>query len=229
MKSNLAKVLHTIYGRAMIHYVVDAVREVGPSRIIVIVGHQAEAVKKELENDSVEFALQPEQLGTGHAADMAEPLLEDYAGTIVVLNGDTPLLRAETLSRFLGFHREQRCVATVLTAELDDPTGYGRIIRDSDGTLLRIVEQKDSTDSEREICEINSGIFCFESRDFFAALKKVDRRNVQGEYYITDVMEILKKQSKRVAAYRCDQREEVLGINDRDQLKAAERLMTDNG
>lgn len=229
MKSNLAKVLHAVHGKTMIRYVVDAVRDVGPSRIIVIVGHQAEAVKRELENDSVEFVLQSERLGTGHAAQMAEPLLDGYRGTIVVLNGDTPLLRPATLFRFLRFHKAEGAVATVLTAVVDDPAGYGRIIRDGNGALLRIVEQKDAAGEERNVREINSGIFCFESTDLFSALTKVDRRNVQGEYYITDVMEILRSESKHVTAYRCDQKEEVLGINDQDQLKAAERLMTDNG
>ena len=229
MKSGLAKVLHTVGGKTMIRRVIETVRCTGPERIVIVIGHQAEMVKKELDGEGIEFVLQSERLGTGHAAQMAESLLESFDGTIQVLNGDVPLLKADTLSAFTRYHLDESSRGTVLTAMIDDPQGYGRIVRDSDGGFLRIVEDKDASDEEKQIREINSGIFCFEATDLFGALGHVDRRNVQGEYYITDCMEILRREGKNVAAYRCEQNEEVLGINDTEQLAAAERLMKDDG
>jgi bifunctional UDP-N-acetylglucosamine pyrophosphorylase/glucosamine-1-phosphate N-acetyltransferase len=229
MKSDLAKVLHRVAGRAMVRYVIDAVRSVSPSRIVVVIGHQADAVRRELGGEGVEFVLQTERLGTGHAALAARERFAGFTGTIVVLNGDTPLLRGETLERFLAFHRHGGLAATVLSAEVDDPSGYGRIVRDAGGAFLRITEHKDAAEDVRAIREISSGLFCFESADLFDTLPKVGRRNVQGEYYITDVMEILRRGGRPVGVFRCDQREEVLGINTVAELEAAERLMTKHG
>jgi len=229
MKSSLAKVLHRVVGKTMIRHVLETVQAVSPSRIVIVIGHQADAVRSELEGERVEFVFQEPRLGTGRAALMSEGSFDGFAGTIVVLNGDTPLLRPRTLERLAAFHRGESASATVLSAEIDDPTGYGRIVRDGQGTFLRITEHKDANDSVRAIREIDSGIFCFESADLFSALKRVGRRNVQGEYYITDVMETLQGEGKRVAVFRCDQREEVLGINTVEQLHAAERLMKRDG
>ncbi|MFA4948467.1 MAG: NTP transferase domain-containing protein [Candidatus Krumholzibacteriia bacterium] len=229
MKSSLAKVLHAVAGKSMIRHVLETVQAVSPSRIVIVIGHQADAVRRELGGERVEFVLQEPRLGTGHAALMAEGSFDGFTGTIVVLNGDTPLLRPRTLESLVAFHRGESASATVLSAEIDDPVGYGRIVRDGQGTFLRITEHKDANDSIRAIREINSGIFCFESADLFSALKRVGRRNVQGEYYITDVMEILQGEGNRVAVFRCDQREEVLGINTVEQLHAAEGLMKRDG
>jgi bifunctional UDP-N-acetylglucosamine pyrophosphorylase / glucosamine-1-phosphate N-acetyltransferase len=229
MKSNIAKVLHKVCGKAMIRYVLETVQAVAPDRIVAVIGHQADLVRRELEGERIDFVLQKERLGTGHAARMAEPLFRGYDGTIVVLNGDTPLLRPRTLEKFIRFHREERSSATVLSAAIEDPSGYGRIVRDSEGKFLRIVEHKDATDDIRSVREINSGLFCFQSIHLFPALAQVERRNVQGEYYITDVMEILRREGKLVAVYLCDQREEVLGINTVAQLEAAEGLMRQHG
>ncbi len=229
MKSDLAKVLHQVAGRSMISRVIEAIRGVDSSRILVVIGHQAEAVKEELSDEKVEFILQSERLGTGHAVMMAEPMLSGFRGTLTVLNGDTPLLRRETLEAFIDFHRDAGNSATVLSALLDDPSGYGRIVRGESGRFERIIEHRDATDEQRGIHEINSGIFCFECPGLFSALKRVDRRNVQGEYYLTDVMEILRNEGKRVDAFRSGRCEEVLGINDIEQLEAAERLLQDDG
>ncbi len=229
MKSQLAKVLHPVAGETMIMRVLGTVKSAHPSKIVVVVGYQADAVRGELEGEGVDFVLQEERLGTGHAAMMAEPALDGFQGTLVVLNGDTPLLRPETLEGFISDHHESGNDATVLSAVLDEPSGYGRIVRDESGEFLRIVEEMDALAEERLIGEINSGIFCFECPSFFEALHRVDRRNVQGEFYITDVMAILKGMGRSVGVYLCDQREEVLGINDRDQLLAAERLLKENG
>ncbi len=229
MKSDLAKVLHKVAGRSMISRVVETIRGVDSSRILVVIGHQAEAVRNELAGESVEFILQKERLGTGHAVMMAEPILSGFRGTLAVLNGDTPLLRTETLEAFITYHHGAGNTATVLSALLEDPAGYGRIVRGESGRFEKIVEHKDATEEERGIQEINSGIFCFECPELFSALKLVDRRNVQGEYYLTDVMEILRIQGKRIDAFRSDRCEEVLGINDIEQLEAAERLLQDDG
>jgi len=229
MKSNLAKVLHPVAGKTMIRHVLETVQAVSPSRIVIVIGHQADAVRRELEGERVEYVLQERRLGTGHAALMSEGSFDGFTGTIVVLNGDTPLLRPRTIERLVAFHRSEGASATVLSAEIDDPAGYGRIVRDERGQFMRITEHKDANDSIRAIREINSGIFCFESVDLFSALKRVGRRNLQGEYYITDVMEILHGEGKRVAVFTCDQREEVLGINTVEQLRAAERLMKRDG
>jgi bifunctional UDP-N-acetylglucosamine pyrophosphorylase/glucosamine-1-phosphate N-acetyltransferase len=229
MKSGLAKVLHTVGGKTMIRRVIETVQRTEPERIIVVVGHQADMVKKELDGEDVEFVLQSERLGTGHAAQMAKPLLGSFDGTIQVLNGDVPLLSVDTLSAFSRYHHDESSRGTVLTAVIDAPEGYGRIVRDPEGRFLRIVEDKDASDEEKRIREINSGIFCFEAPDLFSALGCIDRRNVQGEYYITDCMEILRREGKHVAAYRCERNEEVLGINNTEQLAAAERLLKADG
>jgi UDP-N-acetylglucosamine diphosphorylase/glucosamine-1-phosphate N-acetyltransferase len=229
MKSDLAKVLHKVAGRSMISRVIETIRGVDSSKILVVIGHQAEEVRKELSGEKVEFILQSERLGTGHAAMMAEPALSGFTGTLAVLNGDTPLLRTETLEGFITYHRNAGNTATVLSALLDDPSGYGRIVRGASGNFERIIEHRDATEEQRGIREINSGIFCFECPDLFSALRRVDRRNVQGEYYLTDVMEILRTQGKRVDAFRSGRCEEVLGINDIEQLEAAERVLQDDG
>lgn len=234
MKSDLAKVLHEINGRTMIEHVLDALREVSPSKTIVVVGHQAEAVKERLSGgepgfEGLEFALQSERLGTGHAVMQARPALEGFDGTIMVLTGDTPLLGVSTLAGFLRFHRETGASATVMSAVLDDASGYGRIVRDDDDDLLEIVEHKDASEKQRLLGEFNSGMFCFESDILFPALDRVDRGNVQGEYYLTDVIGILRGEGCKVAVFRIDNSDEVMGINDSDQLALAERMMKGDG
>jgi bifunctional UDP-N-acetylglucosamine pyrophosphorylase/glucosamine-1-phosphate N-acetyltransferase len=229
MKSNLAKVLHSVGGVSMIRRVLRTVRSVSPSRIIIVIGYQAEAVRNELRGEEVEYVQQKERLGTGHAAMIAEHLLDGFEGTLVVLNGDTPLLTPATLERFIRHHRSTGNVATVLSTIVDEPEGYGRIVRNASGGFERIVEHKDASKSQRSIDEINSGIFCFECPLLFGALKRLGRRNVQGEYYITDVMEILKDAGERVGVCRSDQGQELLGINNAAQLEAAERLLEEDG
>ena len=229
MKSDMAKVLHTVRGTSMIRRVLRTVRSVRPARIIVVIGHQAEAVRDELFGEEVEFAHQEERLGTGHAAMIAERLLDRYEGTLVVLNGDTPLLKSVTLDRFIRHHKDSGNAATVLSTIIDEPSGYGRIVRGDSGEFERIVEHRDAGGPQRGIKEINSGIFCFECPGLFEALRRLNRRNVQGEYYITDVMEILKGDGQRVGVYRSDQGNELLGINDEGQLEAAERLLEEDG
>jgi bifunctional UDP-N-acetylglucosamine pyrophosphorylase/glucosamine-1-phosphate N-acetyltransferase len=234
MKSGLAKVLHEICGRPMIAHVLESLEELSPSKTIVVVGHQADAVIERLSGvetsgGELEFVMQKERLGTGHAVMQARPVLERFKGTIMVLTGDTPLLKGSTLGAFLRFHREADASATVMSAVVEDATGYGRILKDDNGDLMGIIEHKDATEEQRLIGEFNSGIFCFESDLLFTALQRVDRRNVQGEYYLTDVIGILRSDGCRVAVYRIENSDEVMGVNDRDQLELAERMMKGDG
>lgn len=225
MQSDLAKVLHPVLGRPMLDHVLDAVRAAGVGRVVVVIGHQAERVRSAMAGRGVEFVLQAEQLGTGHAVRQAEPLLGDEPGTVLVLCGDTPLLTAETLRDLRDTHRATRAAATVLSAELDDPTGYGRVVRGPDGAVLRIVEHKDASPEERRVREINSGLFAFEVADLFSALAEVRADNQQGEFYLTDTLEILRRRGCRISAQRCRDRREVLGINTLEQLREVEEIM----
>jgi bifunctional UDP-N-acetylglucosamine pyrophosphorylase/glucosamine-1-phosphate N-acetyltransferase len=209
----------------MLDHVLDAVRAAGVGRTVVVVGHQAERVRAAMAERGVEFALQAEQRGTGHAVRQAEPLLRGAGGTVLVLCGDTPLLTPETLRDLRDTHRSTQAAATVLTAELEDPTGYGRVVRGPDGAVLRIVEHKDAGPEERRVREINSGLFAFELEELFSALAEVRADNVQGEFYLTDTLEILRRRGRRVSAQRCRDRREVLGINTLEQLAEVEEIM----
>jgi len=227
MQSDLPKVLHVARGRPLLRHVLDAVRGAGIERVVVVVGHQAERVRQAMQDLGLEWALQVPQLGTAHAVQQAVPHLVDHAGDVVVLCGDTPLLRASTLQALCAEHRRRGVSATVLTAEVEDPTGYGRILRDEKGDVLRIVEHKDASPRERAVREINSGLYVFVAADLFEALQSVDAENAQGEYYLTDTLEILRGAGKRVGAYRCDDAREVLGVNDPEQLAEVERILAE--
>ncbi|MCY3555404.1 MAG: NTP transferase domain-containing protein [Gemmatimonadetes bacterium] len=228
MHSDLAKVLHRINGRAMIHYVLDTARALRPRRIIVIIGHQAGAVRQELAGSPglpgppVEFAVQEEQLGTGHAVRQAGPLLAGESGGVLVLAGDTPLIRPSTLAALIGAHRREGAAASVLTAHVDDPVGLGRILRDSAGRIDRIVEEKDATGVQRALKEINTSTYCFEPDLLLRALDRLTPENRQGEYYLTDTIEILRREGHRIADAPAGTPEEAMGINTPEQLSAAE-------
>ena len=224
MKSKLYKVLHSVCGKSMVQHVLDQVSALQVEEIVTIVGHGAEKVKTEL-GDRTNFALQSEQLGTAHAVMQAEQLLEGKKGTTFVICGDTPLIKAETMEALIKQHEEKGAKASVLTAYLEDPTGYGRIIRNNDGFVEKIVEHKDASEEERKVTEINTGTYCFDNEALFATLKKVSNDNVQGEYYLPDVIEILKSEGEIVTAYQTSDFEETLGVNDRIALAEAEKIM----
>ncbi|TXC85003.1 bifunctional UDP-N-acetylglucosamine diphosphorylase/glucosamine-1-phosphate N-acetyltransferase GlmU [Metabacillus litoralis] len=224
MKSSLYKVLHPVCGKPMVQHVVDQVSKLELSKTVTVVGHGAEKVKSQL-GDTTEYALQSEQLGTAHAVMQASSFLENEIGTTIVICGDTPLITAETMSSLLAHHQETNAMATILTAKADDPTGYGRIVRNSEGTVEKIVEHKDANASEREITEINTGTYCFDNQELFRALSNVSNDNVQGEYYLPDVIEILQKEGKIVSAYQTASFDETLGVNDRIALSQAEKIM----
>lgn len=224
MKSALPKAVHPLCGRAMTAHVVQACRDAGIERQVVVVGHQADAVRTALGPD-LDYALQAEQRGTGHAVLCAADLLADHEGSVLVLAGDVPLLRAETLAHLLQVHREGGAAATLLTAVLDDATGYGRVVRGPDGEVLRIVEQRDASSEELAIREWNPSIYCFDARKLFAALQSVGTANAQGEMYLTDVIGILVGAGERVAAVQVAEAVEVSGVNTRAELAAVAAVL----
>ncbi|WP_274308721.1 bifunctional UDP-N-acetylglucosamine diphosphorylase/glucosamine-1-phosphate N-acetyltransferase GlmU [Solibacillus daqui] len=224
MKSKLYKVLHPVCGKTMVEHVIDHIGSLNVERVVTVVGHGAELVKETL-GDKSEYVLQAEQLGTAHAVQQAEPILGSLEGTTLVVCGDTPLIRPETMQALFAHHEANNAKATILTAVAENPTGYGRIIRDADGQVAQIVEQKDASAEQQLVKEINTGTYCFDNKALFEALKQVKNDNAQGEYYLPDVIEILQKQGEVVAAYVTENFDETLGVNDRFALSQAEELM----
>lgn len=224
MRSKLYKVLHPVCGKPMVQHVVDQVSKLKIDHIVTIIGHGAELVRTQLGEQS-SYALQEEQLGTAHAVMQAQTLLEGKEGITLVACGDTPLIKAETMEALFKKHEESKAKATILTAYADDPTGYGRIIRNTDSHVEKIVEHKDASEEERKVREINTGTYCFDNKALFDALKKVSNENVQGEYYLPDVIEILKTSGEKVTAFSTDDFEETLGVNDRVALSKAESIL----
>ena len=224
MKSAHPKVLHQVCGKAMVRHVLDAAEAAGSKRNIIVVGFGADEVRAELGN-AAEVVVQAEQLGTGHAVLQAEPLLQDAHGTVMVLCGDTPLLTGALVKRLYEEHEKAGAKATVLTAVMPDATGYGRVIRTAAGNVEKIVEHKDATEEERAVREVNSGIYCFEKDALFSALKNVGCDNAQGEYYLPDVLSILRERGEKIWAVAADDYEETLGVNSRMHLAQAEKIL----
>lgn len=224
MKSKLYKVLHQVCGKAMVEHVIDQVETAGVDKVVTVVGHGADSVKEILDVRS-EYVLQEEQLGTGHAVLQAVDVLGKEVGTTLVICGDTPLLTAETLSNLLTYHEEHDAKATVLTAHADNPFGYGRVIRNTEKHVKKIVEQKDASTEEASVQEINTGTYVFDNQFLFEALSLVKNDNVQGEYYLPDVIEILKNKNEIVMAYQMENMDEALGVNDRIALAEAANTM----
>ena len=224
MNSKLYKVLHPVCGKPMVQHIVDRLKALDVNEVVVVVGHGAQQVKEQL-GTTVHYAFQEQQLGTAHAVLMSSDQLKDKEGTTIVVTGDTPLIKEETLHNLMQHHLQTNSSATVLTTELDNPTGYGRIIRNAEGFVERIVEHKDATEEERSIKEISTGIFCFDNKKLFEALAQVRNDNVQGEYYLPDVIEILKKSNDTISAYLTADAEDGMGVNDRVQLSQAEQIM----
>jgi bifunctional UDP-N-acetylglucosamine pyrophosphorylase/glucosamine-1-phosphate N-acetyltransferase len=224
MKSKLPKVLHSLAGKPMIKHVLTLCQDLGAEPIVSVVGHGAELVQKTLEPDQVKFAMQKQQLGTGHALSCAAAQLAKFSGNLLLLCGDTPLLKLSSLRELLKHHQSSQAGITVLTAKMPDPTGYGRIIRCSEG-VTKIVEEKDATSGEKAITEINTGIYLFKAPEVFEHLKQLGNNNAQGEYYLTDIIAAARGAGTRVEALILDQAEEAMGINDRIQLAEAETTM----
>jgi len=219
MKSDLPKVLHELGGKPLLAHVLESCKKAGIERTIVIVGFKGELVAKAAQPYGVEIVWQTEQLGTGHAVTQAEESLRDFIGEIVVMNGDVPLISPGTIVALVEEHRRRQAAATVLTAEVDNPKGYGRIVRNPQGLVDRIVEEADANEEIRRIREINSGMFCFSSEYLFTALREVSNDNKQAEYYLPDVVPILARDSHPIAAQVVSDHREVWGVNSPEQLK----------
>ncbi|WP_110926081.1 bifunctional UDP-N-acetylglucosamine diphosphorylase/glucosamine-1-phosphate N-acetyltransferase GlmU [Bacillus massiliglaciei] len=224
MKSKLYKVLHPVCGKPMVQHVIDHVKELKIEEIVTVIGHGAEKVQEVL-GDSCEYVLQEQQLGTAHAVMQAEGALVSKKGTTLVICGDTPLIKAETMEALLSLHEDSKAKATILTAHAENPAGYGRVLRNEQGNVEKIVEHKDASAEERAVKEINTGTYCFDNEALFAALKKVSNENAQNEYYLPDVIEILKAEGEIVTAFQTEDFEETLGVNDRVALSQAEQIM----
>ena len=228
MKSNIPKVLHKVCGKPILEYVIDASKDANVQKSYVIVGHGAEEVKEKFKDHDIIFKTQhigkSYPYGTGYAVMQAIDCIEDNSN-VIILYGDTPLITDKTIKKLLEYHKKNNNNGTVLTAFLDDPTGYGRIVRDEKGQILKIVEDKDATEEEKKLKEINSGIYCFNGKDLKYALNKIDNNNAQGEYYITDVITILKEKGNKIGAYIIDDSREIHGVNSKIQLAFCEKIM----
>jgi|LGOV01.1.fsa_nt_gb bifunctional UDP-N-acetylglucosamine pyrophosphorylase/glucosamine-1-phosphate N-acetyltransferase len=224
MKSALPKVLHELNGQPMVHYPVQQAARLGCQPTVLVIGHGGEEVRECLAGQKVDFAVQEQQLGTGHALLSAREALVDFSGSLLLLCGDVPLLRQETLQQLLDYHRSEGAAATVLTANMSDPFGYGRILRNG-SEVLGIVEEKDATVEQRTICEINTGIYIFEAPLVFEILSGLGCDNAQGEYYLTDVLATLRADGCKVRALVMDDPAEAMGINSRVQLSEAATIM----
>ena len=225
MRSRVPKALHRIAGLPMIAYVLEACRSLEPKRTLVVVGYEAERVREALGGEAIEFVLQQEQRGTGHALLLTGHALSGFAGDLLVLSGDTPLLTPTTLEGLIEAHRRAQAEATILTAEVPQPTDYGRVVRDERGELLRIVEELEATPQEREIHEINAAVYCFAAGPLMKALRALRPSAVKGELYLPDVIALLRERRGRVQAYRAADPEEVLGVNTRAELAEVHRLL----
>ena len=228
MKSDTPKVLHTIFDKTLVGYVIDAVNNTGlADENFVIVGHQAERVEEYINKnyDNAKCVLQSPQLGTGHAVSMALPYLKDFDGEVIILCGDTPLITSETIKEFVEYHRENKSDLTVMSAIFENPTNYGRIIRNQDGSLNSIVEEKDATPEQKAVKEINAGIYCINWAKIKPAFNELTSNNAQGEYYLTDIIKWGNEKNLSVNAYTLKNNEEIFGINSKTHLAEATKML----
>jgi bifunctional UDP-N-acetylglucosamine pyrophosphorylase/glucosamine-1-phosphate N-acetyltransferase len=225
MRSSLPKVLHPLGGKPLLSHGLKTVRGLSPEKIVVVVGHKAEEVKRRCAGDGIVWAYQDEQLGSGHAALCARAELADFSGDLLILSGDVPLITRETLGRLIDRHRGERAAVTLLTAVLDEPRGYGRIIRGPRGRVSGIVEEADAGEAERQIREINAGIYAASPRFLFPALQEATPANQQGEYYLTEIAAMACRKGEIVESVQSDNPAEIMGINTREELATMERLL----
>lgn len=228
MKSDTPKVLHTIFDKTLVGYVIDAVNNTGlADENFVIVGHQAERVEEYINKnyDNAKCVLQSPQLGTGHAVSMALPYLKDFDGEVIILCGDTPLITSETIKEFVEYHRNNKSDLTVMSAIFENPTNYGRIIRNQDGSLNSIVEEKDATPEQKAVKEINAGIYCINWAKIKPAFNELTSNNAQGEYYLTDIIKWGNEKNLSVNAYTLKNNEEIFGINSKTHLAEATKML----
>lgn len=228
MMSELPKVLHPIHGRPMITILLDTLAKMRFERIVVVIGHKGEMVQEALSEYPVQFAWQREQHGTGHAVMMTRDQMADFRGTTLVAAGDVPFLSSNSIADLIELHERTGAAATCLSAVFDDPTGYGRIIRDGNSDRLKeIIEHKDASEEVRRICEVNSGTFCFDNQKLFEVIEQIGNNNAQGEYYLTDAVKILHDKGLVVSVRTAGNPDEVKGVNSVDQLAYLERVFAD--
>lgn len=225
MKSRVPKVLHPVLGKPMLSYVIDAVRGVSPAKIVVVLGRGRDDVKKSVDSKGIIFVEQGVQLGTGHAANCARKELGGFRGDILVLNGDFPLITSQSLKSLVKKHESEKADISILTARLQDPFGYGRVLRNNKGEIESIVEDRDASPEERKINEINSGTYCVKSGFLWEALNGVGSGNKQKEYYLTDIIGIARKKLRKISGVVARDSNEVVGVNDRAQLSEVEALL----
>ncbi len=223
MKSDLPKVVHRVLGKCMVELVIEAAREAGSEEICLVIGYEGERVRAEI-GENVVYAWQKEQLGTGHAVKCAADFI-GTTGDVLVLCGDTPLITGKTLHDFYEYHKKNGNGATLLSAIVENADGYGRIIRDKNGCFIKNVEHKDATEEERQSKEINSGMYIFQAQDLAGALQEITNDNAQGEYYLPDTLEIIRKKGRKVEAFALRDAEEIAGVNTPEQLGEAEAVM----
>jgi UDP-N-acetylglucosamine diphosphorylase/glucosamine-1-phosphate N-acetyltransferase len=224
MKSDKAKVMHELNGKPLLHYSLAAAKEAGAEKIVAVIGHQADKVREEFADSGCIFVEQNPQLGTGHAVLQAKDILADYDGLTVILCGDVPLLKPATIKSLIDNHLAAKAVVSVLTTIPQPPHAYGRIVKDGKGNVLKIVEHKDATEDEKKIGEINTGIYCVDTKFLFHALGKVTDNNQQREYYLTDIVEIACREGVTVKSFIASDYIEVMGINTVEELSRAEKI-----
>jgi len=225
MKSDMAKVLHPVCGKPMLWYAVELAELLGSEKIIAVTGHQASMVKKAMEGRNLTYVYQAKQLGTAHAVLQADTALHGFDGTVLILYGDVPLLRLSTIESLLKHHRTHNATISVLTAILDNPGSYGRVIKNQKGDVLKIVEERDAVAEEQRVKEINTGIYCAESTFLFEAVKQIDNNNAQGEYYLTDIFECARRENRKIGSVIINDSSEAMGVNTHDDLETAEKIL----
>ena len=225
MKSGIPKILHPILGMPMIHYVVNTVSSIKPDRLLMVIGSDGERIKNNLDKFAIEYVYQQAQLGTGHAVNSAKAALLKFNGNILIINGDFPLITTKTLKSFVSKHSKGKSILSILTTELTNPTGYGRIIRGAKGDLIEVVEEKDCTQSQKQLKEINSGLYLVQSGYLWKLLGEISSDNSQNEYYLPDIVRLSIKNGYKVSSYKSPDPDEVMGVNDRAQLCIAETIL----
>ncbi|MCM8772299.1 MAG: sugar phosphate nucleotidyltransferase [Candidatus Omnitrophica bacterium] len=216
------KTVRKILGKPILKYLLETIKKFKPEKIVVVVGYKKEEVFKELEDEDVEYVEQKELKGTGDAVLQTETILKDFKGDIVVLNGDTPLISENTIKNLLKIHRESKSYCTFLTTFLDEPKGYGRVVRDGNGNVLEIIEEIDADEEQKKIKEVNAGVYVFRADNLFSSLKKIELNPLKQEYYLTDIIKIFNSENKKIATYTTPFPEETVGINTLEDLKKVE-------
>jgi len=227
MKSDIPKVLHHLKGKPLIEYVIETAKSLNPETIVVVIGYMAEEVRRSIPNKKILFAIQKEQLGTAHAVLSAKSELGSFAGDVLVLSGDVPLIRSESLEELLSIHQTDGSAVSILSVDVENPTGYGRIVRGDDGKVLMNVEDRDADTEQKKINEINSGIYVFDSEFLFESLGKVSPDNNQGEYYLPDLIKLAKDEERNVSVLKLEDEAELTGVNSVEDLALLESLLAE--